>query len=787
MWKELRTIKTKYEGRLANCIIAGINNPSLHIGIYACDEDAYFQYRKLFEPIIKDLYDYDMKSEALIKHNMKIKELDWNKLERAKYCIKSIQVTASRNVQGYSFVPILDNKNKSEIENKLKKVIMEECESNVTVNSMSDLDKKTFLDEGLMFEKHPSLDDIVTLSKANEGCCIYYNTDLSQVAWINADDHVQYFVTSKVNPDLRMTCEKLFSRIQALESAVPMSHHKNLGYLTCNPANLGTALKIKVIVQLEKSADENVKLEILNNFCKPFGVTVKEVAQAMFEISLAKSFQLGKTESDIIAGFIDCVHELLKYEEKMVLRKEKVMEKQKEGMPQFDNVNTSLIRPFITPEIWEKYSTINTIFGHTLEDSIKPGIANHKIGLIATDADCYDKFEELFMNVIQVYHEDYRKVDFPLIPPDLKEFASTLKKFEPLKYLVDGYLIWEGNMIDKSFPAGFNKKSREEANSALLHFLSPLIEQYGLTSVGIEDTEEVKELVYFNDLMAEKSKITELSLDWPEHRSLFRDSTGKINVLTNVMNQITLAIAITPKDLTKSVLTYFEIFNELVLKQFKLWAFSETFGFYETVPSDIGNAFSIKVALRLPNVVKMDTYMPLATSKKVILNLDETIMCLSHKRKFKSPSQCILDVIEVASIVAREEMLIEIFSTELLKEHENLKTSKGITCNDILTTIDPYSQSILLIEGVESFTLFNKLYACALKKVTYGDFDLAVFDSKIAELVLNDLELPVISLDGIIELSRNFIGFPFPGFMKGEDRVNVTKSLFPILTSLEVL
>jgi hypothetical protein len=79
------------------------------------------------------------------------------------------------------------------------------------------------------------------------------------------------------------------------------------------------------------------------------------------------------------------------------------------------------------------------------------------------------------------------------------------------------------------------------------------------------------------------------------------------------------------------------------------------------------------------------------------------------------------------------------------------------------------------------------LYTSAVKKETYGDFDLAVFDSKIAEPVLNDLELGIISVEGVMELSRNFVGFPFPGFMKAEDRVAVTKSLFPILNALEVL
>lgn len=791
LWKELRVVKTKYGGRLANCTVAGVHNPLLPVGIYACDDDAYFRFRKFFEPVVKDLHDYDMKAEALITHNFDVKGLDWNKLERMKYCIKFVQASASRNVDGYPFVPILDTSSKVEIENKLKKEIMVECESKLSVNFMTDLERKRFLDEGLMFERHPGLDDIVTTAKANEGCSIYYNTDLSEVAWINADDHVQYFVIHKGNPDLQAVCTRLFSRLRALEASVPVCHDKNLGYLTCNPANLGTALKVRVIVQLEKSADESIRLEAINSFLQARGVTVKQITHAMYEVALVKSFQLGKTESDMIAGLIDCLYELLRNEEKMLLTQGEAMNSQKEDkkFPKFDEVNTSLIRPFITPEIWEKYSKLTTRFGHTLEDCIKPGIANHKIGLIAADAECYSTFEELFTTVVQVYHEDYARASFQLSPPDLKAFAGALQRFSSVKYLVDGYLMWQGNMTDQSFPPGLNKNTRQQSNAFLLSFLDPLIKEYNLKEESIEENEEVRELLYFIDLMAEKSKITELSLNWPEQRSLFRDTTGRINLLTNVMNQVTVAVAVNTKDLASSVTAYFEFFAKLVLQRFESWAFSEAFGFYETVPADVGNGFSVKVALRLPNPVETETYMGLASSRSVMLSLDEGIVYLMHKHKFKSPSECILDVMEVASAISREEMLIDIFTTELLKECENTKTSKGVTRNDILATTDPDDPNIILIEGTESFTVFNKLYTNALKKATYGDFDLSSFNYNLSAPLLQPLELPAIPAGGVgkvIEVSRNFSLFPFPAFMKAEDRVSVTKALFPVLTALEV-
>ena len=180
----------------------------------------------------------------------------------------------------------------------------------------------------------------------------------------------------------------MFQKLKGLESSCALSHDQHLGYLTCNPEWLGTGLRIKTIVQLEKAANENVKLELINIFCRKYGVVAKQLDHDMYELSLVKTFQLGRTETDLVSGFIDCLYQLLHLEEQAILAEEKTLRnilKSAKDMPKFDEVNTSLIKPFITPEIWSKYGSSVTKLGHTLSECIKPGIANHKIGLVAMD------------------------------------------------------------------------------------------------------------------------------------------------------------------------------------------------------------------------------------------------------------------------------------------------------------------------------------------------------------------------------------------------------------------
>ena len=335
MWRELRGIKTKLEGHISNCIVAGVENPSLDVGVYACDDNAYFQYRRLFQPIIKDLHGYDMDAGEIMKHNLDISNLEWDKLDKAKQCIKYVQLSGSRNLEGYSFMPTLDSISKAEIESKVNKII-DDMDVKVEINKMTAVDKKRLMDEGLLFERHPSIEAIIPNAKCSEESFVYYKNDLSQVVWINADDHVKYFVNQKEDTDLRMACELLFNQLKNLEANAAVCQDQGLGYLTCNPSYLGTALRMKVIVKLEKSTDDQVKMDTLKGLCEMHGIDVVHSEDNTYDFTLIKPFQAGKTEADIINGLLLCINEVLKVEEEAIIAQE-AAEPMVDAVPQEQN------------------------------------------------------------------------------------------------------------------------------------------------------------------------------------------------------------------------------------------------------------------------------------------------------------------------------------------------------------------------------------------------------------------------------------------------------------------
>jgi len=799
IWKDLRVLKTKYGGRLANCIIAGVENPSLPVGVYACDPDAYKEYKDLFGPVIKEIYDYDIKSEAIVKHNYDLSGLDWERMSKTKYCVKYIQVKGSRNLEGYPFVPLLDTTTKNEIENKLRKVITDDIDVRLEMNNIPEGHLKQLSEDGLMFEKHPGVEKAIPNSKFNEGCYVYCKNDLSQVVWINADDHLQYSITEKFEPDLRTVCEKLFDKLKSIEANLSISHSDNLGYITCNPCNLGTAIKIKVIIQLEKTTGQDINIETLDLHCKQYGVEVKNSMEGVYELTLFRTLQVEKTESDLIGGLLVCMEEILKYEEHAIQGEEEVIRNKLleasgnplKNMPQFDEINTSLVRPFINKETWLKYGNKTTNHKNTLKDCLKPGIANHKVGLIAFDADCYNKFEEIFMNVAQICHEDYRLIDLHVISAESLRFSDSLRRYDSWKYVIDGYLMWQGNLKDIPFPPGLNRKSREECNSRLLAILDSYWKENNLTLFGIDEDVKLHELLFFKDIISEKTKIPELSIEWPDQRRILRDTSGKVNIFVNVINHLALEVSIQSKTFPEDVLKFLELFNRIVIKQSDIWGFSEKFGFLETLPIDVGSGFGIKVALRLPSVLSAETYKPLVEQKKVLITVSDNIMYLTHKHKFKNIYQCIIDVMDVTSSISRLADQKEIFTTELLKTYEDIKTSKGTTVNKLLEVAkaNSYSSNALFIESVESFNTFHDLYTHALKYLSDNTFNLNSFNCKLTEALMEPLKLPSIPegvIGKVIEVSRNIAQIPFPAFMNDKDRADVATLVSEVLKSLEV-
>lgn len=73
----------------------------------------------------------------------------------------------------------------------------------------------------------------------------------------------------------------------------------------------------------------------------------------------------------------------------------------------------SLLKKYLTKEVFDQLKTRKTSFGSTLLDVVQSGLENHDsgVGIYAPDAEAYTVFAEIFDPIIDDYHGGFKKSD----------------------------------------------------------------------------------------------------------------------------------------------------------------------------------------------------------------------------------------------------------------------------------------------------------------------------------------------------------------------------------------
>ncbi|GLV43274.1 Arginine kinase 1 [Carabus blaptoides fortunei] len=91
-----------------------------------------------------------------------------------------------------------------------------------------------------------------------------------------------------------------------------------------------------------------------------------------------------------------------------------VLEKLEAGFKKLEASDSkSLLKKYLTREVFDNLKTKQTSFGSTLLDCIQSGLENHDsgVGIYAPDAEAYSVFSDLFDPIIEDYHTGFKKSD----------------------------------------------------------------------------------------------------------------------------------------------------------------------------------------------------------------------------------------------------------------------------------------------------------------------------------------------------------------------------------------
>jgi protein arginine kinase len=156
----------------------------------------------------------------------------------------SSRIRLARNLADHKFISRCSDEEKTEILETLKTVITSlDLGDNVFYISVSDtteLDRHFLVERNLISRHH-------AFGKGPRGACIAHSESFT--AMINEEDHLRLQV---IKSGLQLTdCAKQINRIDDLiEQKVDYAFSTKLGYLTACPTNLGTGIRVSVMLHL---------------------------------------------------------------------------------------------------------------------------------------------------------------------------------------------------------------------------------------------------------------------------------------------------------------------------------------------------------------------------------------------------------------------------------------------------------------------------------------------------------------------------------------------------------
>lgn len=181
----------------------------------------------------------------------------------------------------------------------------------VDFNAISDVDRQVLIEKHLVSKE--------LLERPNEAGVII-DRDESISVMLNEEDHIRIQCLGS-----GLQLEKLWTTADKLDDLiaerVPYAWDDTIGYLTCCPTNIGTAIRASAMLHLPALVMTGYIKGILESVVK-LGVAVRgffgentEAAGNIFQIS--NQITLGKTEADIVAGVRSLTEQIVEQERQL--------------------------------------------------------------------------------------------------------------------------------------------------------------------------------------------------------------------------------------------------------------------------------------------------------------------------------------------------------------------------------------------------------------------------------------------------------------------------------------
>ncbi len=325
--------------------------------------------------------------------------------------------------------------------------------------------------------------------------------------------------------------------------------------------------------------------------------------------------------------------------------------------PSFTQKHKSLMRKYLTNDIFKKLKTKMTKNGFTIEQAINSGVKNpdSNIGIYAGDKESYKIFSIVFDKVIEEYH-DFDK--------DRKHLSNLNSEDLNTPYLeeLDNYIVSTRIRVGRNFdnmPLGpaISKEQRDEIQSIVSNTLSSFEGSLKGKYFSLEGMKEEDRLSLIDDhflFKAGDSYLEEAGLnrDWPSGRGIFHNNEKTFLVWVNEEDHLRI-ISMQKGGNIK------EVFQRLIVAIQNLeekieFSYDEHLGYITSCPTNLGTAMRASVHIKLPKLslnmklleeIANKHYLQIRGINGEHSNSENGIFDISNKRRLGvTEVQCVQDM-----------------------------------------------------------------------------------------------------------------------------------------------
>lgn len=220
--------------------------------------------------------------------------------------VLSSRIRLARNISGIPFTSRMNKEQESKVIDLCREALPE-----MTYIDFSSMTKTEIL---ALSECHLVSPEMIENKRQ---CGIITNSDCSECIMLNEEDHIRIQAMAP-GLNLELCLENANKLDDLLETSIDFGYHKDFGYLTACPTNVGTGLRASVMVHLPALTMLGKMDSIIRSLSK-LGITVRgfygEGSKAFGNIyQISNQVTLGVSEEDTIEKLTQLVNDIIEKE-----------------------------------------------------------------------------------------------------------------------------------------------------------------------------------------------------------------------------------------------------------------------------------------------------------------------------------------------------------------------------------------------------------------------------------------------------------------------------------------